>query len=146
MKRRSSVFMLIGAMAVAVLLAGCAQKMNEEKTGSSAGVSIVNSIQEIDEWPDNVYTVEIPEPAHGTVYQSMTVGELYSVWLKDISRRQVKGYIELLKKEGYHEIGGDENEVSGGILLKRENVYVQVAYSGDGMGVGVSFDKAPDDT
>ena len=52
-----------------------------------------------------------------------------------------KDYMALLREEGFREIGGDENEDSGGALFGRESVYVSIAYSGEEMGVGITFDE-----
>lgn len=54
----------------------------------------------------------------------------------------MKDYIRSLEKEGYTQVATGENEVSGGTMLRRDDVYLSIAYSGEGMGIAILLDGA----
>ena len=89
------------------------------------------------EWPENVYTAQIPQPDSGTMeyINDWSSEGRFGVWLKDISRDESNQYVEQLKEAGYQEISQAENSVSVGTMLWKDDIYLSIAYSDGSLGI-----------
>ena len=85
-----------------------------------------------------------PQPPHGEAYQVIYNADArrYAVSLQGITREQVKDYIRSPGEGGLRPGRHGENEVSGGTMLRRDDVYLSIAYSGEGMGIAILLDGA----
>ncbi len=132
MKQFALIFM--AAVLASCILTGCSgRKDSVSNTQAAFNLADVEPIY-LTQWPDNEYTSQIPEPTHGKinyVYDLSDTGR-YALFLKDISEDASKDYIGQLKGYGYTEMFSDENAVSAGTVLAKENSILTIAYS-DGM-------------
>ena len=98
--------------------------------------------EELKKWPKNKYTEEIAEPEGGTPYQAIYDEELgyYSILIKDITREEAEAYVEKLKELGFEEMEGADNTATLGVALRKDKVYVNVAESGDNLGIYITFE------
>lgn len=93
------------------------------------------------QWPENAFTDQIPRPQVGTVDYILDAFEdgRYVVSLTDISWEVAHDYLEDLQAAGYVLLESAENDVSGGSLLQRENVLLNVSYSHMGLGILITI-------
>ena len=116
-------------LAVCLMLTACGEKNYE--TGK------------IDKWPKNEYTEKVPKPEHGKPSE-MIIDEnmgYCSVILTDITREESEEYVEALKEEGFEELEGLNDLAALGIPMKKDNVYLNIALSGETLGINVSMGK-----
>ena len=141
--KKSIVLLLTAVLTVSLFLLPACSGGNGEPDEAESAVT-ADTIEAVDEWPDNEYTRLIPQPPHGEAYQVIYNADArrYAVSLQGITREQVKDYIRSLEKEGYAQVATGENEVSGGTMLRRDDVYLSIAYSGEGTGIAILLDGA----
>ena len=139
---KKAIFFLLTAVLAAFLFLPVACSDGNSAPGGAGSSATADTIEAVTEWPDNEYTRLIPRPQHGAPYQVIynTGARRYSVWLQGITREQVKDYLRSLEEAGYVRIATGENEVSGGTMLQRDDVYLSIAYSGEGVGIGILLD------
>lgn len=125
------------AIVVALVLAFCfsACTATEQQTESGANIT------QISEWPENEYTAAIPSPKTGTPVNLIENEDIYAISLDDVSRQDCYDYLELLEKNGFSEVAGDENDSSGGWLYTNGKASVSVSQSSNGMTVGITFEE-----
>lgn len=83
------------------------------------------------EWPDNEFTENVPKPEHGSVWYTYSFNDrdAFSVSLDEISVEESDIYIEKLKSYGYVILRKASNDVSTGINMVKDNIYLSIAYS-----------------
>lgn len=127
------------AFCLALALAGCTATPAESDTVSSAVMA------DIDAWPENEYTDDLFPPQSGT--PSYTVAdeqaEYFSVFYSDITRQQGQQYVDALVADGFSVVADQENEVSAGLLLSKENIWLGISISDGGLGIYISHSSAP---
>ncbi len=119
-------------------MCSCADQAVNEDTQQSKDTVQWNP-QYTDEWQENEYTATILKPETGEMsyYVDDTENGRFSISLTDITMDDTNSYIELLKADGYSELGADENDASGGVLLLRDNVSLSIAYSVNGIVISI---------
>ncbi|MBQ3046316.1 MAG: hypothetical protein IJD49_10230 [Clostridia bacterium] len=91
----------------------------------------------ISEWPDNEFTHYVPKPEYGKVWYTYSFNnrEAFSISLEQISEEESNLYIEKLKSFGYVIFGKASNDVSTGINMVKDNIYLSIAYSDGVLGM-----------
>ena len=120
------------ALCAALLLGGCA--LQGQTPSSSASVAMP---QEANTWPENDFTSQIPKPQAGQVTSIIddSANGRCTVSLDDVTRDEVDTYLSTLQEQGFVKVEQGENDVSGGVLLQKDNTTLSIAYSGDSFGI-----------
>lgn len=138
---RKTILLIVSVFCTACLAAGCLAAPAGGAAQSADAPSLMS--EHLSEWPDNRYTQAIPRPRAGmpdyAVYDE-TDG-YYSLFLKEISREQGELYIETLKENGFHEIAGDSNSDSAGIVLRKDGIHLGVSITEGGLGLYIAFES-----
>lgn len=114
------------------LLTGCSEKRPVEQPALP---------QTITDWPENVYTMQIPRPQNGVpdyVIDDSKNGR-FSVFLMDITSEESEEYLEDLRHSGFRVTHSNGNEVSVGTILEKEEVFLSVSYSDGVLGLMISL-------
>lgn len=125
------------AIAVALVLALCLTACTASQQQTESGANIT----QISEWPENEYTAAVPIPQTGVPVNQIENDNIFSVSLDDVSRQDCYDYLELLEKNGFSEVAGDENDSSGGWLYTNGKASVSVSQSSNSMIVGITFEE-----
>lgn len=114
------------ALCAALLLGGCA--LQGQTPSSTASVAMP---QEADTWPENDFTSQIPQPQAGQVAFIIddSANGRFSVSLDNITRDEVDAYLSTLQEQGFQTVAQGENDVSGGVLLQKEETSLSIAYA-----------------
>ena len=83
----------------------------------------------------------MPIPQTGVPVNQIENDNVFSVSLDDVSRQDCYDYLELLEKNGFSEVAGDENDSSGGWLYTNGKASVSVSQSSNSMIVGITFEE-----
>lgn len=99
--------------------------------------------ENITQWPVNEYTSQVFQPESGEVDYIIddSANGHFSVFLKNFPQTDAARYIEELEKLGYQLVQSAKNEVSNGILLKKDSTIVSIAYSGNVIGIHITLEK-----
>lgn len=126
-------------LTLVISLCSCKPAVNEvvEHSHSASGVYDFTS-----EWPENEFTNHIPKPSRGTVWYTYSFNnkEAFSVYLSEISMGESDAYVDELKSEGYALIAEESNDVSAGINMFKDDVYLSIAYSNGVLGIMIITD------
>lgn len=125
------------AIVVALVMAFCFSACTASEKQPESGANIT----QISEWPENEYTAAIPKPETGTPVNLIENEDIYTVSLDDISRQDCYDYLELLEKNGFSKVAGDENDSSGGWLYTNGKASVSVSRSSNAMTVSITFEE-----
>ena len=89
----------------------------------------------VTEWPENRFTADIPKPEAGEVdyVVDYSAGGRYEIVMKNIPRAASNAYLRQLCEAGFTDEAAGSGNVSMGTLLRRGNVVLSVAASGEGM-------------
>ena len=95
-------------------------------------------------WPDNEYTRLICEPESGTIEYILDGSNAgyYSIFYNNISEEEIQKYIDQLKNLGYAEEASASESVSTGVLLRKDETWISIAYSEGGFGIRISVEKS----
>ena len=128
---------ILALLLLALLLAGCSAGGKDALPDALLETSYTYP----DEWPENRFTDCIPQPDGCTVESVRDLSSVgrYELNLSDITRDETHAYIRRLESEGYRNLGGDENEHSGGVMLQRGTVLLSVSWSGDSLGMLITL-------
>lgn len=129
------------ALGMLVFLTGCAGKSDGvDSSGAGTEQSLTGSSwlagvepEAISEWPENDFTGNISKPEVGEishVYDGSEQGRFAIDWA-GIDRESADAYVESLKELGYTEVETEGNEASVGTMLQKDNIYLNIAYSGE---------------
>lgn len=134
--------MLLVIFAIMVGSVGCSD--GTDLKNGAAGLDPSVALEYTAVWPENDMTAHIPEPQSGTVHYVRDYSEngRYEIVLKDISRDESAAYVGELKAQGYTELAAEGNAASAGTMLKKDNVFLSVAYSETGLSLLITLDKA----
>lgn len=133
--KQFKVFIL--TVACLVTMSACSARPAESKgqADSQAVSSALAPFVSTDKWPEDDFTKQIPKPDFGTVNSVSSTKEYTCVQLADSSIAEVEAYVELLEKEGFHEISRIKEKIStgateysGAVVLKRDDLYVNITY------------------
>lgn len=95
--------------------------------------STVNPIlkEDIDQWPKNQYTQNLPQPQAGTIDSILwdKNAGYYAIFLNNITKKQGQAYLAQLKEEGFQEIAWKENAAAGGALLQKDAIMISISIS-----------------
>lgn len=140
MKKMSCMLLMIFAIMLGCM--SCSDGTNVKNGAAGLDPSVAPEYTAV--WPENDMTAHIPEPQSGTVHYVRDYSEdgRYEIVLKDISRDESAAYVGELKAQGYTELAAEGNAASVGTMLKKDNVFLSVAYSGTGLSLLITVDKA----
>ena len=95
-------------------------------------------------WPDNEYTRLICEPESGTIEYILDGSNAgyYAIFYNNISEEEIQKYIDQLKTLGYAEEASASESVSTGVLLRKDETWISIAYSEGGFGIRISVEKS----
>ena len=95
-------------------------------------------------WPDNEYTRLICEPESGTIEYILDGSNAgyYTIFYNNISEEEIQKYIDQLKTLGYAEEASASESVSTGVLLRKDETWISIAYSEGGFGIRISVEKS----
>ena len=84
--------------------------------------------------------VNVPPPARKLcgVIPADTVEFFYN----NISEEEIQKYIDQLKTLGYAEEASASESVSTGVLLRKDETWISIAYSEGGFGIRISVEKS----
>ena len=90
-------------------------------------------------WPDNEYTRLICEPESGTIEYILDGSNAgyYAIFYNNISEEEIQKYIDQLKTLGYAEEASASESVSTGVLLRKDETWISIAYSEGGFGIRI---------
>jgi hypothetical protein len=144
MKQYTAYFILV-TLICAALLAGCADTGSSSDALSPENWVLSATPEYVTEWPDNDIVAYIHQPANGTIdyVYDMSDDNRYGISLRGITRAESEDYVEELKQRGYREVIFDENEASAGLLMKKENILLNISYAEDGLAILINLDGNP---
>ncbi len=120
--------------ACALLLSGCGGPQAEQ---NAAAVTEVNA------WPQNQYTEAIPQPPDGTPSAAVTPadGSYYAIFLRDITHRQSRDYLDLLEQDGFERVFSAEEKSSESAILQKDGISLHLAYSEETLGIYITMEQ-----
>ena len=129
--RRHKLFYLT-LMLCALFLTACGRQ--DASTASATPIVWTQT----DQWPDNAFTQQVPEPRDGQVYattQGASSGyDFFAVQLTGLTREEVKDYFQSLADAGYlscaQDAGMDLTESGvtvGDLFYRQDGVYYSVS-------------------
>ena len=135
---------LSGIFILTFLLFGCAADTsgyNLEET-PSLGNLLSTEPEYLTAWPENDMTAHILQPENGEIDYVRDASEhgCYEIVMKEISKEESAAYLEKLQDEGYVLVFSEENEASAGMVLRRESVVLNVAYSENVLNMVIAVD------
>ena len=139
MRHRKILAILLAAVLVCAMLAGCAAK------GAPAAWDASGAQPEyLTQLPDNEFTAKIVPPQGGTLEYVLDYGDSgrYAVFFKGSSSEDSAAYVDALKSIGYTESLSAANEVSTGTVLEREDAYLSISYADGVLGVLITLRDA----
>ena len=91
---------------------------------------------------ENDMTAHILQPENGEIDYVRDDSEhgCYEIVMKEISKEESAAYLEKLQDEGYVLVFSEENEASAGMVLRRESVVLNVAYSENVLNMVIAVD------
>ena len=136
--RQVAIGMTLGVL---VFLSGCAEDSNtvdSSRSSAESGLSESSWLagvepEVVSEWPENDFTGNILKPEVGEisiVYDGSEEGRFAIDWA-GIDQESSNAYVDSLKEQGYTEIEYEGNDVSAGTMLQKDNIYLNIAYSGE---------------
>ncbi|MGI6028104.1 MAG: DUF6591 domain-containing protein [Candidatus Heteroscillospira sp.] len=136
MKKVCSIFL---ACAIS-LLSGCSSASDDSgQLWTLEGAEPVY----VSEWPENDYTALIPQPESGEMDYVLDISDAgrYAVVLKNISMENSEEYVESLKAQGFSELASERNQVSVGLMLKKDGTCLSVSYSDKILGILITVEN-----
>ena len=129
---------VLSALLVCLLLSGCS--IPEERRDALDNIEWDAASVEpeyLTEWPDNAFTKKISQPESGAIAYVLDYTETgrYEIFIKDISPEESDRYVNALEDNGYSEIHSAANNVSLGIILKREDTYLSISHTDGVLGI-----------
>ena len=127
----------VSFMLSVLLLTGCAS----QPADTMEEILTETSYEYPAEWPENRFTDCIPQPDSYTVesVRDFSAAGRYELSLSGIDRAAAHTYIRKLEQAGYSNLGGDENEHSGGVMMQRGQVVLSVSYAGENLGMLITL-------
>ena len=139
MSHRKILAILLAAVLVCAMLAGCAAK------GAPAAWDASGAQPEyLTQLPDNKFTAKIVPPQGGTLEYVLDYGDSgrYAVFFQDISSEESAACVDALKAAGYTESQSAANDASTGTMLEREDAYLSISYADGVLGVLITLRDA----
>lgn len=146
MKRACGIFLVI---ALIVLMTACGN--NSISDNGVVGDNLESVLPEnfilldAGEWPQNEYTANIPQPESGTLLRGWIDPdkEYCHIELSDMTQTKSEQYVKALKEAGFTEVEKVSEEInddyiSVGTLLTKDNISASVAYTDDLFGMSIS--------
>ena len=75
------------------------------------------------------------------LFRSSNAG-YYAIFYNNISEEEIQKYIDQLKTLGYAEEASASESVSTGVLLRKDETWISIAYSEGGFGIRISVEKS----
>lgn len=102
--------------------------MQGQTPSSTASVAMP---QEADTWPKTILPARFPSRRPGQVAFIIddSANGRFSVSLDNITRDEVDAYLSTLQEQGFQTVAQGENDVSGGVLLQKEETSLSIAYA-----------------
>jgi hypothetical protein len=149
MKKACGVF--LAAMLIA-LMAACSNSSisGNEDTADSSGNALPENFVLLDaeEWPQNEYTANIPQPESGTLLRGwIDPDKAYChLELSDMTQSDSEQYVKALKESGFSEVDKVSEEInddyiSVGTLLTKDGTTVSIAYGDDSFGIYIKNEQ-----
>lgn len=100
--------------------------------------------QYTDVWPENDLTACVPEPQDCTVrcLWDFSDSGKYGISMDFSSTSALEAYVAVLKAQGYTETAVAEGQLSRGLLLEKDSVFLSVASSGRTINLLISIAEA----
>ena len=139
MSHRKILAILLAAVLVCAMLAGCAAK------GAPAAWDASGAQPEyLTQLPDNEFTEKLVPPQGGTLEYVLDYGDSgrYAVFFQDISSEESAACVDALKAAGYAESQSAANDASTGTMLEREDAYLSISYADGVLGVLITLRDA----
>jgi len=122
---------------------------NEDTVDSSGNALPENFVMlDAEEWPDNEYTANIPQPESGTLLRGWIDldKEYCHLELFDMTQSDSEQYVKTLKESGFSEVDKVSEEInddyiSVGTLLTKDSTTISISYIDDLFGMYIKNEQ-----
>jgi len=142
MKKACGIFVI---MTLIALMTACGNSATSD-TGSPLPENLV--MLDAEEWPQNEYTVNVPQPKSGTLLRGWIDPDKGFCYLElsGITQTESEQYVKSLKEAGFAEVEKVSEEinddyVSVGTLLTHGNTSVSISYIDDLFGMYIKNEQ-----
>lgn len=133
-------FLIISSSIILFSLAGCSDSYQNNLRPT---MPYSSEYLEILDWNDYTFTENIPQPSEGEISSVCVIhseeGKKYNIIIENINREKSDEYIFKLKSDGYKIVESSSNNVSAGIVMRKDKNYLSISYS-DGI-LGMLIEK-----
>lgn len=120
--------------------------VNDDNSGNALPENFV--MLDTEEWPENEYTANIPQPESGTLLRVWIDldKEYCHLELSDMTQSKSEQYVKALKESGFSEVEKVSEEInddyiSVGTLLTKESSIISISYTDDLFGMYIKNEQ-----
>ncbi|WP_313344576.1 hypothetical protein [Sedimentibacter sp.] len=149
MKKVCGIFLIIMLVAFMTACGNTSISENEDTVDSSGNALPENFVMlDAEEWPDNEYTANIPQPESGTLLRGWIDldKEYCHLELFDMTQSDSEQYVKTLKESGFSEVDKVSEEInddyiSVGTLLTKDSTTISISYIDDLFGMYIKNEQ-----